>query len=105
MTLAKTDWRRFTGKDYVGYIQDDIVSVNQPTQCIHSHLSTAEGDNGGFAVEMTVKCTKLKVLELASSLGRLAFSSQSFLYVVNKSVFLETLSLKRVQLSDIVSPP
>ena len=75
--------------------------LNQP----HSHLSTVEEDVG-FAVEMTAECTKLKILELAAELGRIAFLSfQSFLNVLNKSTSLETLSLKRVQLSDMVSPP
>ena len=61
--------------------------------------------DAGFAVEMTAKCTKLKVLELVKGFGRLEFSSQSFLNVLNKSTSLETLSLKWVKLSDMVSPP
>ena len=82
----------------------------ESTQCIHSHLSTAvEEDDVGFAVEMIAKCTELKVLkvlELTPSFGvRLAISSQSFLNVLNKSTSLQTLSLKKVQLSDMVSPP
>ena len=77
-----------------------ILSV-ESTQCIHSHLSTAEEDVE-FAVEMTAKCTKLKVLELSFIL---AFSSQSFLNILNKSTSLQTLLLKEVQLSDMVSPP
>ena len=80
----------------------------ESTQGIHSHLSTAERD-AGFAVEMIAKCTKLKVLELDPNYGRdggrFAFSSQSFLNVLNKSTSLQTLSLKKVQLSDMVSPP
>ena len=56
-------------------------------------------------MEMTAKCNKLKELELAPSFGRIAFSSHSFLSVLNKSTSLQTLSLKEVQLSDIVSPP
>ena len=104
MTLARTDWRRFAGHDYVGWIQDDILSV-ESTQCIHSHLSTAER-YAGFAVEMTAKCTKLKVLELSPDYNdNLSFSTRSFLNVLNKSTSLQTLSLKKVQLSDMVSPP
>ena len=66
-------------------------------------MSTGGGD-AGFAVEMTAKCTKLKVLELGG-FERLAFSSQSFLNVLNKLTSLQTLLLERVQLSDMVSPP
>ena len=78
--------------------------IDPPLQCLHSLLSTAKR-NAGFAVEMIAKCTKLKVLELAPSFGRLAFSSQSFLNVLNKLTSLQTLSLERVKLSDMVSPP
>ena len=67
---------------------------------IHSHLSTDEED-AGFAVEMIAKCTKLKVLKFAW----LAFSSQSFLNVLNTSASLQTLSLENVHLTDMVSPP
>ena len=56
-------------------------------------------------MEMTAKCTMLKVLGLAMTFARLAFSSQSFLNVLNKSTSLQTLSLDGVQLSDMVSPP
>ena len=72
---------------------------------MHSQLSTAEGDVG-FAEEMTAKCTKLEVLELTrySMIGRLVFSFQSFLSVLNKSTSLQTLSLRGVQLSHMVSP-
>ena len=56
-------------------------------------------------MEMTARCTKLKVLELTPWEGRLVFSSQSFLNVLNKSTSLQTLSLVGVQLSDMVSPP
>ena len=76
--------------------------LNQPS--VYTHLSTGREDVG-FAVEMIAKCTKLKVLELAPSYGRLAFSSQSFLNVLNKSTSHQTLSLMGVQLSDMVSPP
>ena len=54
---------------------------------------------------MTAKCTKLKVLELVAEREIFAFSSRSFLNVLNKSTSLQSLSLKRVQLSDMVSPP
>ena len=71
---------------------------------MYTLTSAAEAD-AGFAMEMTAKCTKLKVLKLVSSFGRLAFPSQSFLNVLNKSTSLQTLSLRGVQLSDMVSPP
>ena len=105
MTLARTDWRRFTGQVYVGCIQDDILSV-ESTQCINSHLSTAEKD-AGFAVEMTAKCTKLKVLEFSPTAyyATIPFSIRSFLNVLNKSTSLQSLSLNKVQLSDMVNPP
>ena len=52
-------------------------------------------------MEMTAKCTKLKVLELTlADLGTIAFVN-----VINKSTSLQTLLLGRVQLSDMVSPP
>ena len=81
---------------------------------MHSYLSTAEED-AGFAVEMIAKCTKLKVLELARKrsrmeirsgrIRRVAIPPQSLLNVLSKSTSLQTLSLERVQLSDMVSPP
>ena len=71
---------------------------------MHTHLFTAEEDVG-FAVDMTAKCTKLKVLELGPSFGKFAFSIQSFLNVIKKSTSLQTLQLGGVQLSDMVSPP
>ena len=72
---------------------------------MHSHLSTAQKD-AGFAVEMTAKCTKLKVLKLSPEwIDLISFTTQSFLNVFNKSTSLQTLSLKKVQLSDMVSPP
>ena len=52
-------------------------------------------------MEMTAKCTNLKVLEHVGG----AFSSQSFVNVLNKSTSLQTLSLDEVMLSDMVSPP
>ena len=52
-------------------------------------------------MEMTAKCTKLKVLEFTGAhLGTI-----TFLNVLNKSTSLQTLSLNEVQLSDKVSPP
>ena len=56
-------------------------------------------------MDMTAKCTKLKELGLAAQYNDLAFCSQSFLNVLNKSTSLQTLSLWKVQLSDMVSPP
>ena len=75
---------------------------------MQSHLSTAKKD-AAFALEMTAKCTKLKVLELAAEksfifMGRIAFPTQSFLNVLNKSTSLQSLSLEGIKLSDIVSP-
>ena len=70
---------------------------------MHSPLSTDKKD-AGFSVEMTAKCTKLKVLEF-KGYDPISFSTRPFLNVLNKSTSLQTLSLKRVQLSDMVSPP
>ena len=74
---------------------------------MHSHLSTAEKD-AGFRVEITAKCTKLKVLEFSPTIYHsdyISFSIGSFLNILNKSPSLQTLSLVRVKLSDMVSPP
>ena len=84
----------------------------ESTQRMHSHLSTARGDAGLQVVEKTAKCTKLKVLKFSGSPDdinlcpeSISFSARSFLNVLNKSTSLQTLSLERVQLSDMVSPP
>ena len=78
----------------------------ESTQCIHSHLSTAGGDVG-LAVEMTSKCTKLKVLKVFELTGftDADLGTIAFLNILNKSTSLQTLSLWGVQLSDMVSPP
>ena len=58
-------------------------------------------------MEMTAKCTKLKVLEFSPGIlaKNISFSTRSFLNVLNKSTSLQTLSLRGVKLSDMVSPP
>ena len=78
---------------------------------MHSHLFTAE-EGVEFALEMTAKCTKLKMLELASGLKRIAYplrhlsiSKKHLVEFFNKSTSLQTLSLKNAQLSDMVNPP
>ena len=83
---------------------------------MHLHLFIGLGDQP-FALEMTAKCTKLKVLKFFTlkSGERLSitypgyktilFSSLSFLNVLNKSTSLQTLSVEKVELSDMVSPP
>ena len=64
----------------------------ESNQCIRAHLSTAEEDVG-FAVEMTTKCTKLKVLELALSFEMLALSSRSFLNVIMQHINISSNSV------------
>ena len=72
------------------------------TQLIHFYILFTVGWDGAFVLQMIGACTKLKVLALDETLK---FPTQSFLNVVEKLTSLQTLSLQKIQLSDMVSPP
>ena len=69
---------------------------------MHIYILYTDECDGAFVLQMIGACTKLKVLVLD---GWIEFSTRSFLNILNQSTSLQTLSLREVLLSDMVSYP
>ena len=69
---------------------------------MHLYILYTDECDGAFVLQTIGACTKLKVLVLD---GWIKFSTRSFLNVLNQSTSLQTLSLREVLLSDMVSYP